>query len=80
MINHVEASKCNALVIGEFLDKFKFRSAIKNGLVKRDQIKREILSQIKLYRELFASNPLSVDGHQHVHIVPGVFQPMYKYS
>lgn len=35
------------------------------------QIKNEIQCQIDKFRELTGYTPINVDGHQHVHIVPG---------
>ena len=37
------------------------------------EIERELSAQVELIRSRIGSAPLSVDGHQHVHLIPAVF-------
>ena len=41
------------------------------------QVEREIESQLEKFEQLTGRIPVSVDGHQHVHVIPG---KMYVWS
>ncbi|XP_014674695.1 PREDICTED: carbohydrate deacetylase-like [Priapulus caudatus] len=52
--------------------KIGFRDAWKNSEITEEHVAMEIRSQIEKYKDLVGCYPLHIDGHQHVHIIPGV--------
>ncbi|XP_077015227.1 carbohydrate deacetylase [Tamandua tetradactyla] len=59
---------------GFFLGKMGFREALAAGVVALPQVREELEAQLSRFRELMGRNPTHVDGHQHVHVLPGVCQ------
>ncbi|XP_032953580.1 carbohydrate deacetylase isoform X2 [Rhinolophus ferrumequinum] len=59
---------------GFFLGKMGFREAVAAGDVALPQVREELEAQLGRFRELLGRNPTHVDGHQHVHVLPGVCQ------
>lgn len=35
------------------------------------QVREELEAQLSRFQELLGGNPTHVDGHQHVHVLPG---------
>jgi predicted glycoside hydrolase/deacetylase ChbG (UPF0249 family) len=42
------------------------------GLTSREAIRRNIVHQLSLYEEVLGEAPQFIDGHQHVHQLPGI--------
>ncbi|XP_003905318.1 carbohydrate deacetylase isoform X1 [Papio anubis] len=59
---------------GFFLGKMGFREAVAAGDVDLPQVREELEAQLSCFRELMGRAPTHVDGHQHVHVLPGVCQ------
>ncbi|KAM8918682.1 carbohydrate deacetylase [Lycaon pictus] len=59
---------------GFFLGKMGFREAVAAGDVALPQVREELEAQLIRFRELLDGDPTHVDGHQHVHVLPGVCQ------
>uniref|UniRef100_A0A338P6V2 Carbohydrate deacetylase n=1 Tax=Mus musculus TaxID=10090 RepID=A0A338P6V2_MOUSE len=59
---------------GFFLGKMGFREALAAGDVALPQVREELEAQLSRFRELLGRSPTHVDGHQHVHVLPGVCQ------
>ncbi|XP_077602009.1 carbohydrate deacetylase isoform X1 [Crocuta crocuta] len=59
---------------GFFLGKMGFREAVAAGTVSLPQVREELEAQLIRFRELLGRDPTHVDGHQHVHVLPGVCQ------
>ncbi|XP_025838531.2 carbohydrate deacetylase isoform X2 [Vulpes vulpes] len=59
---------------GFFLGKMGFREAVAAGDVALPQVREELEAQLIRFRELLGGDPTHVDGHQHVHVLPGVCQ------
>ncbi|XP_003419352.2 carbohydrate deacetylase [Loxodonta africana] len=59
---------------GFFLGKMGFREAVAAGDVALSQVREELEAQLSRFRELLGRDPTHVDGHQHVHVLPGVCQ------
>uniref|UniRef100_A0A2K5ZSG1 Carbohydrate deacetylase n=1 Tax=Mandrillus leucophaeus TaxID=9568 RepID=A0A2K5ZSG1_MANLE len=57
-----------------FLGKMGFREAVAAGDVDLPQVREELEAQLSCFRELMGRAPTHVDGHQHVHVLPGVCQ------
>ncbi|KAJ1074049.1 hypothetical protein K5549_015548 [Capra hircus] len=57
---------------GFFLGKMGFRRAVAAGEVILAQVREELEAQLSRFRELLGRDPTHVDGHQHVHVLPGV--------
>ncbi|XP_057602089.1 carbohydrate deacetylase [Hippopotamus amphibius kiboko] len=57
---------------GFFLGKMGFREAVAAGDVVLPQVREEMEAQLSRFRELLGREPTHVDGHQHVHVLPGV--------
>ncbi|CAG5122624.1 unnamed protein product [Candidula unifasciata] len=55
-----------------FKGKFGLRKDLEAGLVDLNEVQQEIEAQIQRYKELLGEAPVYVDGHQHIHIEPGV--------
>ncbi|XP_004607637.2 carbohydrate deacetylase isoform X1 [Sorex araneus] len=59
---------------GFFLGKMGFREAVAAGDVSLPQVREELEAQLNRFRLLLGTDPTHVDGHQHVHVLPGVCQ------
>ncbi|XP_008573026.1 PREDICTED: UPF0249 protein ydjC homolog [Galeopterus variegatus] len=59
---------------GFFLGKMGFREAVAAGDVALPQVREELEAQLSRFWELLGRAPTHVDGHQHVHVLPGVCQ------
>ncbi|XP_043831433.1 carbohydrate deacetylase isoform X3 [Dromiciops gliroides] len=59
---------------GFFLGKMGFRKALAEGRVEMPQVREELLAQFSRFQDLLGHAPAHVDGHQHVHVLPGVRQ------
>ncbi|XP_028904888.1 carbohydrate deacetylase isoform X2 [Ornithorhynchus anatinus] len=58
---------------GGFLPgKLGLRQALQRGHLDLAEVKLELEAQLALFRDLLGRDPLHVDGHQHVHVLPGV--------
>uniref|UniRef100_A0A0B7A2J5 Carbohydrate deacetylase n=1 Tax=Arion vulgaris TaxID=1028688 RepID=A0A0B7A2J5_9EUPU len=57
---------------GVLKGKFGLRNDLAGGIIDLDEVKQEIEAQIQRYKELTGTLPIYVDGHQHIHIEPGV--------
>jgi hypothetical protein len=59
---------------GLMLGKFGFRDALAAGAVPAAQVEAEVVAQIAAFRALHPAGapPAYIDGHQHVHVLPGV--------
>ncbi|XP_071789594.1 carbohydrate deacetylase-like [Asterias amurensis] len=67
--------RCDSLVdesTGCLRGKLGFRKALASGVINKDELKNEITAQFSYYQELTGHAPTHVDGHQHVHILPGL--------
>ncbi|XP_074062693.1 carbohydrate deacetylase [Macrotis lagotis] len=59
---------------GCFLGKMGFREALARGRVSLPEVREELRAQLRRFRALLGRAPAHVDGHQHVHVLPGVRQ------
>ncbi|XP_033748871.1 carbohydrate deacetylase-like isoform X2 [Pecten maximus] len=59
---------------GCFLGKFGFREAVNEGQLDIIEVRREIQAQIDKFRELMGNEPYHADGHQHIHVIPGIVE------
>ncbi|BFZ18559.1 hypothetical protein BsWGS_21598 [Bradybaena similaris] len=57
---------------GIFKGKLGLRKDLDAGAVDLNEVQQEIEAQIHRYKELLGAAPVYVDGHQHIHIEPGV--------
>ncbi len=57
---------------GAFLGKHAFRVAWLSGGIRPDDLKAEIAAQAKRFVQLTGHAPEYIDGHQHVHVLPGI--------
>ncbi|XP_041584336.1 carbohydrate deacetylase isoform X3 [Vulpes vulpes] len=62
---------------GFFLGKMGFREAVAAGDVALPQVREELEAQLIRFRELLGGDPTHVDGHQHVHVLPGGRMPSW---
>uniref|UniRef100_A0A8C9KY87 Carbohydrate deacetylase n=1 Tax=Panthera tigris altaica TaxID=74533 RepID=A0A8C9KY87_PANTA len=62
---------------GFFLGKMGFREAVTTGGVALPQVREELEAQLIRFRELLGGDPTHVDGHQHVHVLPGGRMPSW---
>nr|XP_044988779.1 carbohydrate deacetylase isoform X3 [Jaculus jaculus] len=58
---------------GFFLGKMGFREALASGDVALPQVQEELEAQLSRFRDLLGTAPAHVDGHQHVHVLPGTW-------
>ncbi|XP_068957011.1 carbohydrate deacetylase isoform X1 [Petaurus breviceps papuanus] len=56
---------------GFFLGKMGFRKALAEGRVLLPEVREELRAQLSRFLELLGQEPTHVDGHQHVHVLPG---------
>ncbi|KAM9101882.1 carbohydrate deacetylase [Sarcophilus harrisii] len=59
---------------GFFLGKMGFRKALAEGRVALGEVREELRAQLRRFLDLLGHQPTHVDGHQHVHVLPGVRQ------
>ncbi|XP_038618959.1 carbohydrate deacetylase isoform X2 [Tachyglossus aculeatus] len=60
---------------GGFLPgKLGLRRALGRGLLHQAEVELELEAQLASFRALLGRDPAHVDGHQHVHVLPGVCQ------
>uniref|UniRef100_UPI0037E7A280 carbohydrate deacetylase n=1 Tax=Semicossyphus pulcher TaxID=241346 RepID=UPI0037E7A280 len=52
--------------------KMGFRQALQRGQLSMKQVEAELRAQVRLFMELTGHLPHHMDGHQHVHVLPGV--------
>ncbi|XP_038059404.1 carbohydrate deacetylase-like [Patiria miniata] len=67
--------RCGSLLdstSGVLRGKFGFREALASGTIKEEELREEIEAQFRRFQELTGHPPTHVDGHQHVHVLPGV--------
>ncbi|XP_006640171.2 carbohydrate deacetylase isoform X1 [Lepisosteus oculatus] len=57
---------------GYFHGKMGFRKALRNGQLNMAEVELELRAQVTLFCDLTGHLPHHMDGHQHVHILPGV--------
>eukprot|EP00117_Sycon_ciliatum_P011820 scpid48560/ scgid13132/ UPF0249 protein ydjC homolog len=57
---------------GYFLGKMGFRTALREGKISLDQVRQEIAAQFEKFHRLLGYHPHHADGHQHIHVLPGV--------
>lgn len=57
---------------GFFHGKMGFRQALERGQLSMEQVELELRAQVRLFVELAGHLPHHMDGHQHVHVLPGV--------
>ncbi|XP_060893485.1 carbohydrate deacetylase [Labrus mixtus] len=57
---------------GFFHGKMGFRQALQRGQLSMKQVELELRAQVRLFMELTGHLPHHMDGHQHVHVLPGV--------
>ncbi|XP_041855775.1 carbohydrate deacetylase isoform X2 [Melanotaenia boesemani] len=56
---------------GFFLGKMGFRQALDRGHLDMKQVDKELRAQVRKFMELTGHLPHHMDGHQHVHVLPG---------
>uniref|UniRef100_A0A4X2M535 Carbohydrate deacetylase n=1 Tax=Vombatus ursinus TaxID=29139 RepID=A0A4X2M535_VOMUR len=56
---------------GFFLGKMGFRKALAEGRVLLPEVREELRAQLSRFQNLLGQEPTHVDGHQHVHVLPG---------
>ncbi|XP_020794048.2 carbohydrate deacetylase [Boleophthalmus pectinirostris] len=57
---------------GFFHGKMGFRRRLERGQLCLTQVEMELRAQVKRFIELTGHRPQHMDGHQHVHVLPGV--------
>lgn len=55
---------------GYFHGKFNFFQKVEEDFIKKEEIKLEIISQIKSFQKKFGFLPSHIDGHQHIQSIP----------
>ncbi|XP_035986906.1 carbohydrate deacetylase isoform X3 [Fundulus heteroclitus] len=56
---------------GFFHGKMGFRQALERGQLSMKQVELELRAQVRRFVELTGHLPYHMDGHQHVHVLPG---------
>ncbi|XP_047237364.1 carbohydrate deacetylase isoform X2 [Girardinichthys multiradiatus] len=56
---------------GFFHGKMGFRQALERGQLSMIQVELEVRAQVRRFVELTGHLPFHMDGHQHVHVLPG---------
>ncbi|XP_071946329.1 carbohydrate deacetylase-like isoform X2 [Antedon mediterranea] len=71
---HPVGKQCDSLMDENkaFLGKHGFRDALQKQQINFLDIYAEIVAQVKLFITKCEQKPTHIDGHQHVHILPGV--------
>jgi predicted glycoside hydrolase/deacetylase ChbG (UPF0249 family) len=57
----------------QFRGKEGIRQALKDGMISMIEAEVEVRAQIEMFRSMTGSYPKYLDGHQHIHVLPGVF-------
>ncbi|CAJ1068660.1 carbohydrate deacetylase [Xyrichtys novacula] len=57
---------------GFFQGKMGFRQVLQRGQLSMKQVELELRAQVRLFTDLTGHLPQHMDGHQHVHVLPGV--------
>ncbi|XP_059799709.1 carbohydrate deacetylase [Hypanus sabinus] len=57
---------------GFFHGKMGIREVLKSGHINLSEVDKELRGQVDLFCELTGHLPLHMDGHQHVHVLPGI--------
>ncbi|XP_078277427.1 carbohydrate deacetylase isoform X2 [Rhinoraja longicauda] len=57
---------------GFFHGKMGIREVLKSGLINLAEIDKELRQQVDLFCELTGHLPHHMDGHQHIHVLPGI--------
>ncbi|XP_062930213.1 carbohydrate deacetylase isoform X1 [Mobula hypostoma] len=57
---------------GFFHGKMGIREVLKSGHINLSEVDKELRGQVDLFCELTGRLPLHMDGHQHVHVLPGI--------
>ncbi|CAL1616526.1 unnamed protein product [Knipowitschia caucasica] len=57
---------------GLFHGKMGFRRCLERGQLCLTQVEMELRAQVRRFIELTGQHPQHMDGHQHVHVLPGV--------
>uniref|UniRef100_A0A3Q0KC05 Carbohydrate deacetylase n=3 Tax=Schistosoma mansoni TaxID=6183 RepID=A0A3Q0KC05_SCHMA len=57
---------------GCFLGKHGFRRTLMFSGINMNEVEVELESQINAFRNVFGTIPSHFDGHQHVHVLPGI--------
>ncbi|VDQ03154.1 unnamed protein product [Trichobilharzia regenti] len=55
-----------------FLGKYGFREHLLSSAVDMNEVELELESQLQAFKQLFGTVPSHLDGHQHIHVLPGV--------
>jgi predicted glycoside hydrolase/deacetylase ChbG (UPF0249 family) len=63
---------------GQKLGKHGLRAAVARGDVQPEHVERETAAQLDAFEDLCGVPPLHVDGHQHVHVVPGLSESIAR--
>ncbi|XP_072289384.1 carbohydrate deacetylase isoform X2 [Eucyclogobius newberryi] len=56
---------------GLFHGKMGFRRCLESGQLCLTQVEMELRAQVRRFTELTGQRPQHMDGHQHVHVLPG---------
>ncbi|CAC5374505.1 Carbohydrate deacetylase [Mytilus coruscus] len=57
---------------GNLYELFKIRERVAEGRFNLNEVRDELQKQIDRFEELMGCKPQHVDGHQHVHVLPGI--------
>ena len=68
----------NSIYNNSFID-LLFMPFLPSFEEKKKSIEKEIIRQIKTYKKIFNTQKIFVDGHQHVHMIPWIFNIIYKH-
>lgn len=49
-----------------------------SGHINKDLVEREFLQQLERFESCWGKPPDFIDGHQHVHILPGIRRPLLR--
>lgn len=63
---------------GEFPGLVALAAAAVSRRLPREEVEAEIVRQIDAFCEVFGAPPTHVDGHQHVHVLPGVRDALFS--
>ena len=48
------------------------RQALRRCEISLEEVGREVEAQIAAFKQLTGAAPVYIDGHQHVHVLPGI--------
>ncbi|KAG8455913.1 hypothetical protein GDO86_001924 [Hymenochirus boettgeri] len=57
---------------GVFHGKMGIRRMLSQGRLNMSEVRKELCAQISLFQQLTGHNPQHMDGHQHIHVLPGI--------